>query len=108
MWFSRNAGPGTGESAEDKARRELELKVEQVHLEAGEGYVESGPRSRSNRTASRRTVTRGPGAEFFQAKEFIPGQDEARTIMARASARFEDKIICKITRPETQVQVYVL
>lgn len=110
MWFFRKAEPVDGDAAERAARAELDKKVEQVHREAGKGYVAAGPRSRSARIASRRTVTRGPGMEFLQAKDFIAGEDDPRSIMGRKSLASgnDDQIICKVTRPETQVHVFLL
>lgn len=87
----------------------LEDDVERVHREAGQGFVEVAPRSRTGKTGSRRTVFSGMDGEFLQSRQFNWGQDDPRTIMSRAAARTGgDPLFCKVTRPETQTQVYML
>ena len=91
------------------AQEELEQRIDQVHREAGEGYVEVGPRSRTSRTGSRRTVFTGAGMEFFQAKQFFWGSDDPRTMLSRAAARSNgDVLYCRVNKPETQTTVYAL
>lgn len=87
----------------------LEADITRVHREAGDGYVEVGPRSRTSRTGARRSAMTGETGEFWQAREFQWGQDDPRTIMSRASARTGgEPTFCRITKPETQTKVHVL
>ncbi len=87
----------------------LEADVDQVHREAGQGYVEVAPRSRTSKIGSRRTVFTGMDGEFWQSRQFAWGQDDPRTIMSRAAARTGgEPLFCKVTKPETQTQVHLL
>lgn len=87
----------------------LNDRIDQVIREAGQGYVEVGPRSRTTRTGARRTVFTGQGMEFYQARQFFWGSDDPRTLLSRAAARTGgDTLYCRINKPETQTTVYLL
>jgi uncharacterized protein (DUF58 family) len=93
----------------DTTKRDLKSRVERVISEAGEGYVEVGPRSRTTRTGARRTVFTGQGMEFYQARQFFWGTDDPRTLLSRAAARTGgETLFCRINKPETQTTVYLL
>lgn len=99
---------GGGESKSQRtARLELERRVQQVHKEAGEGYVAVGPRSRSPRNAERKSQFTGDGFDFYQVTEYDPDQHDAKQIMWRQSAAMpDDMLLARVNRPETQVTVY--
>lgn len=94
---------------EDAIEARLEEDVDKVHREAGQGYVEVAPRSRTSKVGTRRTVFTGMDGEFFQSRQFNWGQDDPRTIMSRAAARTGgEPLFCKVTKPETQTCVHLL
>ncbi len=91
------------------AAARLEAEVDRIHREAGQGFVEVAPRSRTSKIGSRRTVFTGMDGEFWQSRQFGWGQDDPRTIMSRAAARTGgEPLFCKVTKPETQTQVHLL
>lgn len=103
---NRPAGKTLSREAQ-AAAKSLKDKIDQIHKEAGKGWYQNGPRSRTERVATRRTKRRAPGQEFFQPREFQP-RDDPRLIMARKSAGLEDQILTKVTLPETDVGVFLL
>lgn len=91
------------------ASPDLDKRIQQVIDEAGEGYVRIGPRSRTSRTGTRRTVFTGQGFEFYQARQFFWGSDDPRTLLSRAAARTGGEVLyCRVNKPETQIPVYLL
>lgn len=101
--------PRNTKGARDKPNNDLQRRIDQVIREAGEGYVEVGPRSRTSRTGARRTIFTGAGFEFYQARQFFWGTDDPRTLLSRAAARTGgETLYCRINKPETQTTVYLL
>lgn len=87
----------------------LNERIDRVIAQAGEGFIDIGFRSRQFRTGMRRTVTTAPEGEFFQAVEYIPGEHDPKSIMARATmATGGQTIYSKVCRPESQSTVYLL
>ncbi len=88
----------------------IEERVDEILTEAGEGFLDVGYRSRQFRTGIQRTIHTAPEGEFFQAEEFVPGEHDPRSIMARATMAVADEnmIFRRVCRPDAQTTVHVL